>query len=233
MDSDDLREELGRGGLSTKGKKGELAARLEEHRRSDAGAHGAQRCSWVGKVCDLPGHLAESCGFEPVKCPNAVAGCKELVLRKDATRHASRTCAYRQVPCVQCGKPFEARALPGHEGSCPPAQIECTYAGCGVTVARGGMGDHRGVCGREEVGCPCPGCEERMARAEVEQHVAASGAVHGRKAWRRAVELEEKVAEQAEVITMLNAKAAHDDFVNARRFQALPHEAIHANRFIS
>jgi hypothetical protein len=39
-----------------------------------------------------------------------------------------------------------------------------------------------------------------MLRAEVEEHVAASGAVHLRRAWGRAVEMEEKVAEQGSVI---------------------------------
>ena len=89
---DDLREELGRRGLSTKGKKGELAARVEEHRRSDA----ELRCSWRGRVCELVGHLSESCEYEPMQCPNAAAGCKESVLRKDAARHASETCVYRK-----------------------------------------------------------------------------------------------------------------------------------------
>mmetsp|Transcript_64098 Transcript_64098/g.146845 ORF Transcript_64098/g.146845 Transcript_64098/m.146845 type:complete len:107 (-) Transcript_64098:2-322(-) len=45
MSADDLREELGRRGLSTKGKKGELVARLEEHWRSDAGVDGEHTCS--------------------------------------------------------------------------------------------------------------------------------------------------------------------------------------------
>jgi hypothetical protein len=198
MSSDDLREELGREGLGTKGEKGELAARLEEHRRSGAGVEGAQRCSWRGRVCELAGHLAQSCLHEAVKCPNAVAGCTESMLRKDAVRHASETCAYRKNRCAHCGNAFEARALVGHEGSCPEAQIECPNAGCGVTVARGGMGEHRGVCGREEVECLCPGCEEWMVRAEVEQHVAVSGAEHLVKAWRRVAEMEEKVEKMEE-----------------------------------
>ena len=193
MSADDLREELGRRGQDTKGKKGALAARLALHRQIDAGGEGAQSCSWRGRVSELAGHLAESCGFEPAKCPNAVAGCKESMLRKDAAHHASETCAYRSCRCAYCGNPFEVQALSEHGGSCPEAQIECPNAGCGVTVARRIMMEHRVTCGREEVGCPCPGCEERMSRAEVEQHVAASGAVHLRRAW-------EKVAEQGSVI---------------------------------
>jgi hypothetical protein len=205
MSVGDLREELRRGGVDTNGKKGELAARLDEHRRSDAGEEWAQRCSWRGRVCELAGHLAESCLHEPVKCPNAVAGCKESMLRKDAARHASETCAYRKNRCAHCANAFEARALVGHEGSCPEAQIECPNAGCGVTVARGGMAEHRGVCGREEVECLCPGCEERMARADVEQHVAVPGAEHVRKAWRRAAEVEEKVVVLEEKLEKMEA----------------------------
>ena len=117
MDTDDLRKELGRLGLSAKGKKGELVARLDEHRWNDAAAKGAQRCNWRGRVCELVGHLSESCGHEAVQCPNAVAGCKESVLRKDAARHASETCVYRKNRCAHCANPFEARALVDHEGS--------------------------------------------------------------------------------------------------------------------
>jgi len=207
MSVGDLREELQRGGVGTSGEKDELAARLEEHRRSNAGEEGAQRCSWRGRVCELAGHLAESCLHEPVKCPNAVAGCTESMLRKDAARHASETCEYRKNRCAHCANAFEARALVGHEGSCPEAQIECPNAGCGVTVAREGMGEHRGVCGREEVGCLCPGCEERMMRADVEQHVAVSGAEHVLKAWRRAAEAEEKMVVMEEKVEKMEDQA--------------------------
>jgi hypothetical protein len=181
MSAGDLPEELQRGGQSTEGKKGELAARLENHPRSDAGADGAgvQHCSWVGKVCDLPVHLSESCGFEPMKCPNAVAGCKKSVLRKDITRHASVTCAYRKVPCAHCHTTFEAHV--GHEGRCPKALIMCPNRGCGATVCRDSMGDHRGVCGWEEVECPSPCCEKRMLRVEVQLHVETSMVVHFQK----------------------------------------------------
>ena len=150
----------------------------------------------MGKVCELDVHLAESCEYEPVACSNAPAGCTELVLREDAARHSVETCAYRDCCCKFCSNPFAAAALPEHEGSCPEAQLMCSNPGCGVTVARGGMAEHRGVCEREEVECPCPGCEERMVRGEVDQHVEASGAVHLRRAWGRAAELEEKVEEQ-------------------------------------
>jgi len=101
-------------------------------------------------VSELSLHLAESCAIEAVTCPNATAGCNESVMRKDAALHATETCWYRPVLCAHCHDPFEARALLGHEGGCPEAQVEC----------------------------PCPGCKEWMMRADVEQHVASSGAVH-------------------------------------------------------
>ena len=157
-------------------------------------------CCWRGRVCELAGHLNESCAYEFGGCPNAVAGCKELVLRKDAARHASETCAYRQELCQHCRDPFEVRNLPGHEGVCPEAQLECPNAGCGESVARRNMAEHRGGCGREEVGCPCPGCKERMARAEVEKHAEASGAVHERMAWGRVAEMEKTMADQGRTI---------------------------------
>ena len=161
--------------------------------QDDTGQDAAHLCSWRGRVCELQGHLA-LCGYKPVDCPNTAAGCKESLLRKDAARHASETCAFRPSPCAHCGALFSARALQEHEGSFPEEEIECPNAGCGEKVARRSMGEHRGVCGREEVTCPCPGCEERVARAEVEEHVEASGAVHLRSAWRRVAEMEEKVA---------------------------------------
>jgi len=71
--------------------------------------------------------------------------------------------------------------------------------------------EHGGAPGSvraEEVACPCPGCEERMARADVEQHVAVPGAEHVRKAWRRAEEVEEKVAGQDKKVAGLEEKVA-------------------------
>jgi len=113
-----------------------------------------QECDWQGRVSDLSAHLAESCAIEPVKCPNAAAGCNESVMRKDAALHAFQTCGVRLVLCAHCHSPFEARALLGHEGNCPEARVEC----------------------------PFPGCNEWMMRAEVKQHETSSGAVHLQRA---------------------------------------------------
>ena len=157
------------------------------------------QCGWRGRVSQLAAHLAESCAYEPVPCPNAAAGCQESVLRKDAARHASETCEYRSRRCAHCRALLMSCNLPVHERICPQAQIECPNIGCGVTVARRSMAKHRVVCGREQVKCPCLGCEERMAQVEVGGHVA--GAVHLQMAWGRAVEMEEKVAEQDSVIS--------------------------------
>jgi uncharacterized coiled-coil protein SlyX len=233
MSIDDLREELTRQGLSTKGEKGELVACLDEHRRIDVGVAGPQRCTWRGRVCELAGHLLESCPFEVVACRNAAAGCKESMLRKDATRHASETCQYRGSKCSYCHNPFEARALVEHEGICQEAPLECPNAVCGVTVTRGSMAEHRGACGREEVACPCPGCEERMVRAEVGEHVEVSGAVHVQKAWGRVAEMEGKVAaqgscmeEQTTLITELQQKIKEQAAETAglqKRAEALTH----------
>ena len=200
MSTDHLRQELGRHGLSTNGRRNKLVARLEVHRGSTAAKHAGQYCSWRGKTCEFAAHLAESCPYEPVECPNAPAGCTEMVLRKVAARHTSETCAYRTKRCAHCGNIFEVRVLPEHVGSCPEAQVECPNSGCGETVARRSMAEHLGVCGREEVACPCPGCEERIARAQIERHLEVSGAVHLQRAWRKAVELQEKVREQGETI---------------------------------
>ena len=199
--TDDRHEELGHQGLDTEGERGVLLARPEEHRGSDAGG---KWCTWRGKVFELEEHLAESCSFEPIQCPIAAAGCKELVLRKDAACHASETCEHRPSTCRHCHNWFEARALADHEGTCPEEQIDCPNAGCVETMARRSMEEHRGGCGREDVACPCPGCEERMAREEVEGHVAASGAVHLRRAWSWAAEMEKKVAEQGRTIAEQN-----------------------------
>ena len=117
MSIDDLREELKCQGLSTKCEKGELVACLDEHRRNDVGMGGSQRCTWRGRVCELAGHLLESCPFEAVACPNAAAGCKESTLRKDAAHHASETCQYRGSKCSYCHSPFEARRLRSTRGA--------------------------------------------------------------------------------------------------------------------
>ena len=134
-----------------------------------------EECGWQGRVSELSAHLAENCAFEPVKCPNAAAGCNESVPRKDAALHASE-CGYRQVLCAHCRNPVEARALLGHEGSCPEAQVEC----------------------------PSPGCTEWMKRAEVEQHVASSGAVHLERALAVVAEMGKKSGVLRSVIAAQN-----------------------------
>ena len=75
---------------------------------------GEQCCSWRGRVHDFEAHLTERCAYEPAPCPNVVAGCQELVLRKDAAHHASETCEYHQSCCTHCNAPFCARDQ--HEG---------------------------------------------------------------------------------------------------------------------
>ena len=53
MRAGDLRLELWRRKLDTNGTRRELAARLEEHRRSDAVVEGKKTCSWRGRVSEL------------------------------------------------------------------------------------------------------------------------------------------------------------------------------------
>lgn len=100
--SPDLRKELRRRGVDAEGGGArELAARLEEH-LEEHGVRGwrndplhTQRprwCKWRGRVSNFSGHL-QSCGFEPVPCRNAAAGCTESVLRQDAAR-ACLLCAH-------------------------------------------------------------------------------------------------------------------------------------------
>jgi len=125
----------------------------------DPGEEETQWCSWRGLVCDLPAHLATSCAHETLACPNAGVGCTASLVRKDAARHASEHCGFRQVACMHCRNPFEARALKEHEGGCPEAKIMCPNAGCGETLPGNGMAVHRGECGREKVTLkskPCP-----------------------------------------------------------------------------
>jgi hypothetical protein len=203
MSVDDLRKDLSRRGLETKGKRNELVARVTEHRSTDAVAKGAQRCHWRGMVCELAVHLSESCALEPIKCPNAVAGCKELMLRSDAARHASEACSYRKSPCAHCKAAVTARDLRRHQIWCPQMQVQCPNVGCDVTIARDTMRTHRQECGWQVVKCPCPGCDKEMLRVEVEEHVEASGALHLRSAWRVAEEMEGKVTSQAHYIDTL------------------------------
>ena len=210
MSADDLRKELG---PETEGKKGELVA------RADAVAEGPQRCAWRGRVCELAGHLSESCALEPVKCPNAEAGCKELMLRSVAARHASEICAYRKAPCRHCQGIFMVRDLPQHHKRCPKAHVKCKNKGCDVKGARGSMPVHYRECGWQVVTCPCPGCDKEMTRAEVEEHVETSGALHLRSAWGAAEELEGKVEEQAVEIEELQGLVTGLQ----RRAEALSH----------
>ena len=204
--ADDLRTELG---PDTEGKKG------------DAVAEGPQWCAWRGRVCELAGHLS----FEPTKCPNAEAGCQELMLRSDSARHAWEICAYRKTTCRHCQGIFDcqgifaARDLLQHHKRCHKAYIKCPNKGCDVKGARESMPTHRQECGLQVVACPCPGCNKEMPRAELEEHVKASEAQHLRSAWGVVDELEGKVEEQAGEIDELRSLV---DTIQ-RRAEALSH----------
>ena len=84
MSNNDLRKELGRRGMGTKGNKGDMVARLQEQRRSEAGEQ--QICNWRGKVCEFAVHLA-TCGREEVVCP--CPGCDERMARVEVGAHVA------------------------------------------------------------------------------------------------------------------------------------------------
>ena len=199
MSTDDVRKELEQRGMSCKGRRGRLVARLKEHRQHDTCQQAAHLCSWRGRISQLQLHLAETCGYESVECINSAMGCRESMLRKDAARHASETCEHRPSRRAPSSTLSVTRDLQENEVSCPEGQADCLNAGCGDTVASRSMAEHRGVCGREEVACPCPGCDVRGTRSEVEEHVEASGAVHLRSAWKRVVECQDAWMRVAEM----------------------------------
>ena len=63
------------------------------------------------------------------------AGCEDSVLRKDADRHASETCAYRKNRCAHCANPFDDRSL-GHGGA--PGEMLARGGSMPLPGVRGG-----------------------------------------------------------------------------------------------
>ena len=192
----ELRTELGRLLMDITGNAETLRARMKRYQQCEA----AGRCSWQGLVHQLKSHLVESCQYEPVSCPN---GCAELILRKDATRHASETCAYREALCQHCLFLFKANYLSEHEDICSAAQIECPNAEAGCTdrtlrkdaahhatecayrqvvcknclaqFLAGDLSEHEDICPEAQVECPNEGCVVTVTRGSMAEHRKGCG----------------------------------------------------------
>ena len=134
-----------------------------------------QGCEWTGELRSLEPHL-ENCEYELVECENKCADLKgetTLVLRKDDLIHLNLECPNRLAACELCseqGKYFEITGI--HKEMCPGVEIQCTNAGCEVTVKRGELSSHRKTCEHELVSCKYAdfGCEEKGTRKEVLGH---------------------------------------------------------------
>jgi len=154
---------------------------------------GDQGCAWEGPFLEMNGHLATSCGFEPVDC----AGCKKSVLRKDLPGHEG-SCPESQIECPQgCGVTVVSRCMAEHRGMCEREEVVCPCPGCDERMLRADVDGHvaasvavhlRKVCGRA---------------MEMETKVAELGETQ-----KHCARLEQKVAEQGNVIAKLKEEIA-------------------------
>jgi Zinc finger, C3HC4 type (RING finger) len=82
-----------------------------------------QQCGWVGKVRELENHLAESCGFEPMLCPNP--GCNQQHPRRLVKHHSSADCPYKLESCQLCAGQYAVCDEELHQTVCLKAVIGC------------------------------------------------------------------------------------------------------------
>ena len=136
-----------------------------------------------------------------VGCPEGHALCRQCYVTELSRRKKCPLCQHpTDASRLQRCRPFEdilaemrVRCKHGPEGEGGEQDtnmelLHCSWRGK-VCELEGHLAHS---CAYELMQCPCPGCEERMVRAKVEEHVAASGAVHLQRAWKQAEELEEE-----------------------------------------
>ena len=119
-----LRETLAKRGLSSKGLKTDLVARIEFDQ--------TQVCKWEGSVYDFTGHRA-ICARATVQC--SFQGCLDTPLRTGLAIH-QRTCGVKIFECV-CGKTFRANGSPNMSRVVPRCRSNVGMRGAARSIQGG------------------------------------------------------------------------------------------------
>jgi len=94
----------------------------KKRRKSAVAAARGKRCSWIGKLEDLPKHQQTTCKFEMVQCDHDA--CSQKLHRKNLKKH-KYSCIHRPTKCNKCKQMIAHQYLQNH--NCPKEMTTCAY----------------------------------------------------------------------------------------------------------
>jgi len=173
-------------------------------------------CQWTGTVGTLDNHVASSCQFELIPCPNKCVedeGTGELLLiRRDMEEHLASKCPKRAYKCPHCGKRgVFASIMKDHDKVCVKKVVPCPNKkiGCSIFVERWKTKEHvYGDCEYTEVPCVYEGlgCGVRMLRKDQEAHEKEANREHFCLSLNCIGSLSEKVSTLSATFKLLSEK---------------------------
>lgn len=127
-------------------------------------------CTWQNRMSEISFHLARSCQFEDVECPNK---CGVAVQRQNYSRHIANECHSRNIKCQYCRIEGQQSFIQDeHKQTCPKLPVSCPN-GCKIPgLLQEELAPHREKCPLEEIQCEfsSEGCTEKIARQHQLQH---------------------------------------------------------------
>ena len=143
-------------------------------------ANSERGCQWTGTVGTLDNHIAASCQFALVPCPNKCEkdkGAGELLfVRKHLDQHLNTKCPKRAYNCPHCGeKGTFASITKDHDQVCEKKIVACLNigSGCSLSMEQGTIKEHvSSNCEYTEVACVYEslGCGVKMLRKDKATH---------------------------------------------------------------
>ena len=131
-------------------------------------------CDWSGELRHLRKHLADSCPYIEVQCPNR--GCsKSGLLRCDLKEHLEKYCPMRPYKCRHCDFQETHKFITEtHYNICPRFPVRCPLkCAKGKTLPRNEVEDHiKRDCPLQPVECVYSwlGCVEKPIRKNLDSH---------------------------------------------------------------
>ena len=142
-------------------------------------------CNWEGELRGVSEHMAQTCQYEEVACPN---GCDRTLRRYMVNTHLQRQCTLRRQACVFCEQGMEgAPAIPylqltkSHYKECPYVPVMCPNDCGNWKLRRNNLSNHLETeCPKQVVACEFSqfGCKFKAIREELAEHLKSEVHTH-------------------------------------------------------
>lgn len=139
----------------------------------------AQGCDWQGVLRELDGHIAESCPYATIPCPNACGRSLQRYLQKV---HVESECPMRKITCPFCARILKTppritykKMTTSHYTDCPYWPVRCpNHCENGQILQRNTVEGHMlEDCPKQMITCHYRdfGCKFETLRENMEDHL--------------------------------------------------------------